>query len=505
MTDLQRQVLQDHALQGLVGQLRTWTNETVDVRDVLANIEQYEGSGLPSDARLVTAAMRKLDLSAVASDRQLAQELDEHYRNANLRIALAADLFNRLVPEQPVASGVVNENILGAVVNGSSTTNTQLTVKLIPDPLRLHLWINARGTVESSTEATSGPATFDNDGRSNFLVHKAVIVDRQGLWLANAVAEANTDSQLTGVRTNYDGMLLFGAIARNIAISQHDAMRGAAEQQTDEKVAAQAIKSVDAEVKEHLTEAERAVRKNLYDPLAKLGVAPEPVTLETSAQRLTMRLRIAGQNQLGGHTARPQALSDSFASAQVHESALNNILDQLQLAGRTFTLPELFRHVAEQMSWTRAGAPADLSADVRVTFAANDPVRVRCQDGTVQLTLAVAELQERGHQWSNFLVTANYEPQIEDLHVRLVRQGPIELGGDGAKGQPELALRGIFSKLFPRERSFELIPAAIADNRNLSDLCISQCVVEDGWLALSLGPQRDNSDRSAMGRSTMER
>jgi hypothetical protein len=396
-----------------------------------------------------------------------------------------------MVPEQPVANGVVNDTILGAWVNGTSKTNAQLSVKLIPDPKRLHLWFDAQGTVDSSTLSTSGPATFSNDGRSNFLVHKAVVIDDRGLWIANAVAEANSNTQLTGVSTSYDDRPLLGPIVRNIAISQHDSMRGAAEAETDSRVAAQAIKSVDAEVKEHLTEAEQALRKNIYDPLAKLGVAPEPVSLETSQQRLTIRLRIAGQNQLGGHTARPQALSDSLASMQIHESALNNILDQLQLAGHSFSLSELYQHVAEQLSRSQTDAPVDLPTNVKVTFAAKDPIRLRCQNGVVSLTLAVAELQQNGRRWNDFSVTANYAPEIEDLHVRLVRQGPIELSGE-AKGQPEIALRGVFSKMFPRERSFELIPKAIADNRNLGDMRISQCVVEDGWIALSLGPQRDD-------------
>jgi hypothetical protein len=502
MTDAQRKVLQDRTLIGLAEQLRLWANETVDVREVLANIEQYENSGLPSDAKHVAVALRKMNWSAEEQDRQMAHQLDEHYRNANIRIALTSDFFNRMTPEQPVAKGVVNDTILGAWVNGSSTTNTKLSVELIPDCKRLHLWFDAQGTVDSATVSTSGPATFSNDGRSNFLVHKAVIIDGQGVGIAHAVAEANSDTQLTGVSTTYDGRPLIGPIVRNIAISQHDAMRGAAEAETDSRVAGTAIKSVDSEVNLHVAEAEKMVRKNLWNPLAKMGVAPEPVSLETSRQRLTMRLRIAGASQLGGHTARPQALSDSLASMQVHESALNNILDQLDLAGHTFTLPELVTYVKTKFDRPTTNAAADLPTDVRVTFAEKDPVHLRCQNGVVSLTLGVAQLQESGRRWNDFQVTVNYEPQIEDLHVRLVRQGPIELSGE-AKGQAEIVLRGIFGKLFPRERAFELIPSAVADNRNFGDLKISQCIVEDGWIALSLGPDRD--DRSATLPSVMVR
>ena len=229
MGDAQRRVLEDKTLTALADQLRLWANEGVDLHDVLTNVEQYESTGLPSDARNVATALRRMKCSAQEQDRQMAQKLDEHYRNANIRIAMTNDFLNRLAPSQPVANGVVNDTILGAWVNGSSKTNSKLSVKFIPDPKRLHFWIDTEGTVDSSTLSGSGSATFSHDGTSNFLVHKAVILDEHGLGIAKAVAETSGYTQLTGVHTEYDGMPLVGTIVRNIAISQHDSMRGAAQ------------------------------------------------------------------------------------------------------------------------------------------------------------------------------------------------------------------------------------------------------------------------------------
>src|SRR5262249_20320491 len=147
-------------------------------------------------------------------DRQMAKELDEHYRNANIRISLTSAFFNRMAPEQPVANGVVNDTILGASVSGSSKTNSKLSVKLIPDSKRLHFWIDTEGTVDSDTLSSSGPATFSNTGRSTFLVHKAVVLDEKGLGIADAVAEADSNTQLNGVSTSYDGRPILGPIIR---------------------------------------------------------------------------------------------------------------------------------------------------------------------------------------------------------------------------------------------------------------------------------------------------
>jgi hypothetical protein len=171
---------------------------------------------------------------------------------------------------------------------------------------------------------------------------------------------------------------------------------------------------------------------------------------------------------------------------------LNNVLDQLQLAGCTFTPAELYRHLSQRLSAPSLVAPGDLPTDVTIKFAPADPVRFRCENGTVQVTLVIDELNQGSHHWHDFQITATYNPQLDRLHARLVRQGAIELGGETYKGQPELALRGIFAKVLPRERPLDLIPPFVSNNPEFADLSVTQCVVEDGWIGLAIGPTRNS-------------
>ena len=490
-SDAQRQLLSDTTLISLAEQLRSWAFEAVDLREVLSAMEYYESTGLPSDGRTFVTLVQRLNWSPAERDRQLAQDLDLHYRNANIRIAISGDLINRLAPDPAPATGIVNDTILNARVSGSSQTKAELQVKLIPDPARLHLWVAAQGSVDSVTQSTRGPATFNNRGETTFAVRKGVILDDHGYTTENATAEANSKTQLLGVQTTLDGKPVLGSIARRYATTKEEALRGEANHEVDQKVAAQAEERLNGEVDRRLKLVNLTMREELLAPLTKLGLDPDPIALQTTAQRLTARLRLAGQAQAGGHTARPQAPSDSLASLQLHESAIDNMLDRLELAGRTFTLPELFQYVADRVSqpWD---VPADLPSDAVVTFAKNDPIRVRCQDGTVRLTLVISELRRGARQWRDFAVTVGYQPQIDGLHVRLVRSGVVELSGD-AKGQTDLLLRGIFSKLLPSERRIDLIPTMLADQPQLADLAITQCVIADGWIGLALGPDRGTS------------
>jgi hypothetical protein len=501
-TVAQRQVLQNDSLAPLVDALRPWASETADFRELLTSLEQYETSGLASDARNVVTAQRKLKWSGSEVDRQLASRVEEHYRNANVRMAFAADLLNRFMPEPQTVENQVRDRILGKPVSGVSETTTELQVKLIPDPQRLHIWLEAQGAIDSQTQSSKGPVTVSDRGESNYIVHKAVVIDDRGMGIAPALAEAKSNTQLTGINTTLDHRPMISAVVRNRAEEQHGRQSGPAMREVEQKVALRASSQIDAEVNERLQRAEDAVRQQIITPLESMGVASEPVAMETTAQRLVMRLRLAGANQLGGHTARPQAPSDSLASMQVHESALNNVLDQLQLDGKAFTLKELFSQLSDRVS-RDIPTPMDLPSNVSITFAPHDAVRVRCEQGTIRVTLAIAAFSDGSQEWRDFDISATYVPEIEHLHARLVRQGPIELGGEAYKGQPEVKLRAIFAKVLPRDRKLDLVPALVAENPHLADLCLTQCVIDDGWIGIALGPDHTVARRELPDNSVM--
>ena len=83
------------------------------------------------------------------------------------------------------------------------------------------------------------------------------------------------------------------------------------------------------------------MRQQVSEPLTSAGVELTPIELSTTAERVVARLRVAGEEQLAGHTPRPRAPSDSLASIQVHESALTNAAMSLELEGQRLSAKEL--------------------------------------------------------------------------------------------------------------------------------------------------------------------
>jgi len=478
----------------LAAAARTSTKLELRGNELISLVERYEQDERCADGRRLADVSRKLLDSSDPVEQELGRRLHMHYRNANVRIAVTADLLDRLLPDQQPSNEPVAETILGAPVRGQSTTSARLTVQLLPDPQAWRLNLVAAGTVDSLTSTTHGPVTFVNQGEAKFVVRKLVLVNADGVRVMPATAAADSNTSLNGLYTSYDSIPLVRSLVRNYAMQQRQQQVGQANREAEDKVSGRACDRIDSQLEPRLLDAEKKFRSRFVEPLNSLGLDPTVVTMETSATRLTFRGRLAGAEQLGAFTARPEALADSLASAQIHESALNNLLDNLDLAGKTFTLPDLLEHLNTKLGRADAKLPDDLPEGVHLTFAAEQPLRVRCQDNRLVLELRIAEIRQGKHRWHDFEVRATYRPTSDGLSAALERDGTIELGGQ-YQGRPEVALRGIFSKVLSRERKVELVPRSVVDDSRLAGLQVTQLLMDDGWIALSIGPKAATARR----------
>ena len=84
---------------------------------------------------------------------------------------------------------------------------------------------------------------------------------------------------------------------------------------------------------------------------------------------------------------------NSLLSVQVHESALNNTLEQLKLEGKRYEIRELYRELADAFNRTELEIPEEVPEGVYVQFASRNAIRVQCDDNRVVLTLRIAELK----------------------------------------------------------------------------------------------------------------
>ena len=210
-------------------------------------------------------------------------------------------------------------------------------------------------------------------------------------------------------------------MARNVARSQYDQKAPAADAEVREKIAAKAKERVDRETTEQIAAAAKRLHDEVLGPMDSLLLDPTMIAAETTEKRFSMRIRLAGPDQLGGHTPRPQAPADSLASVQIHESMLNNVLERLELDGQTFDLAGLGQRLAERLHRFQPKPVDPDQEDVKISFAAKDAVHVRCNDGRLEITLAIARLSKGSRKWKDFQVRAFYRPVVQG---RSRRSGP---------------------------------------------------------------------------------
>ncbi len=490
MSMRQRQFVGSGPVAALKRELQRLAAEPVEPAELLGHLERYEKTARASDARRLATDRLYLGLTCGGGRCPLAERLEGDYRNANLRVAVTEEFLGRLMPDQEPEYAPVRETVLGNPVRGRSLTSTRVGVRMLPDPNRVRLALEITGEVASLTSSTSGPATFFNNSMSTYTARKPLEIDLQGIHLSPAEVEVQSDTRLRGLETDFDGIPLIGLLVSRIARSQHEQKQPAVTGEVRQKVARRARQRIDSEADARLGEFSQRLQQKVLAPLRASRLDPKIIDAETTDRRLTIRVRLAGEDQLGGHTPRPRAPSDSLASLQVHETTLNNVLDRLALDGRTFTLPELSRHVATQLNCDPPWEDDPAHKDVSITFAERDAVRVCLSEGRVGLTLAIARLSRPPRHWRDFTVEVFYRPRVHGRSVRLARDGVIQLSGQDIAMGAQIALRGIFAKTFSKRRAWSLVPDRLASNEKLADLAVTQFVIEDGWVGIALGPKR---------------
>jgi len=499
LTHQQQRFISNGPVVALRSELRRWAAEPVEAAVLLRDIERYERTGLPSDARRLALDCQNLFASSSEAQRQLATCIDLHYRNANFRLAVTEDLLNQLIPERNLEYARVRDRVLGRPTRGESLMATELRVRLQPDPNRVRLSLEVTGEIAALTTSDAGMAQFHNNSESHYIARKPLEINMTGIRVWPVEVEAYNETQLRNVKTSFDGIPIFSAVARSVAKSQLEQNAPAAKREVRRKVAAKARERIDAEVRQQLTDVVDRMNQRVFNPLNSLSLDPRLIDAETTEKRFTMRLRLAGEEQLGSHTPRPQAPSDSLTSVQIHESVLNNGIQRLQLEGRMFTLPELSKHLAELLNCPTPIETNPEHNDVKIIFAQKDPVVIRCKDNQVVLTLSIARLSKSPRKWSNFQIRAFYKPEANGRSAQLAREGVIHLIGARLTTGSQFALRGIFSRALSKKAPWELVPKQVIDQPKLKDSIITQFTIDDGWIGIALGP-KPPPERSARRR-----
>ena len=461
-----------------------------DVSALSKGIEIYETTRDPLLAQELVERQKALAASPASFDRALADAVEQHYRNANVRIAITAAMVNRMMGEKRTETRPVRDQIAGAFVRGQSDIQSQSRVDLAPAENQWQMKIYTNGVVESNTMANAGSVRLRSQGATDFSGSKWVVIRPDGMQLQPSDVEATSRTRLMGVTTDYDWVPIVGGYTRDRAMQEYRSRQNFVRSATESRVSTEASDTLDRETHEAL----ERVRKDVYDRFTErfdeYGIKLTTIEMKSTPERLVARVRVASDEQLGSHTPRPRALSDSLASLQIHESALNNLAITFGLDGQRLTAEELKVKLRERFPKMREREATEAGRDAVFQFAPTNAVQCRIANGQLELRIAFDSIELDGDEMQDVVVHATYGPAINGLDADLAREGALGIEGQFS-ARERARLHNIFNTVFPPERRLALAHLNNDKSRNLEGLMITQLVLEDGWVGLAIGPESE--------------
>ncbi len=470
----------------LAMQLTAWARQPIDYRQLLSDLELLEQDPINRVRYSLASSVQVLRLADEKNQQAVAGALNDHYRNANIRLAIAGSLIERFLPEESYQTRPVQQRILGANTSGDSVVRTEMGLKLIPDENAWHVTLGVQGDLTSATRSSKGPAVFHNSSQAQISSQRTVRMDTLGFKVAANATDVESQQHLRGMSTDFDGLPIIGDFLRLVIREQFNQQRGPAKRIMQRLIAEEADQEFDKQLQEKLNKAQVELQRRLIGPLDALNLNPMVVAMSTTEDRLMIRYRVANQAQMASHTARPRAPSDSLLSMQVHQSAVNNMIAQLGLSDRTWNLVELGEKVARLLGKQDWQAPEDLPKDVLIRFAPSRPISVEMVENQLVLTLRISELSQGTNKIERFIVRSNYVPVADGLKAGLGRDGVVSIDGPRLSMRDRLPLRAIFAKVFVAQPEIPLISDSLVADPRAEGLAVTQIEVRDGWLAIAV-------------------
>ncbi|MFP6588129.1 MAG: hypothetical protein VB814_10815, partial [Pirellulaceae bacterium] len=247
LTPDQAELLLEEPFVSLEEGLRHWCAEPIDYTRLLMDIERYEAGRFSYQAVPVALCFQAIRWSADEPVAQLGALLDQYYRGGNIRIRIAEEFMNRLLPGQTNQTQEIDDTLAGAKITGTSQTTSELKVRLHADGLRWVIGVEAVGNIKTRTETKKGAATFESAATATFETDKQIFISPSGIEFGETKASVTSETELLEFKTDYDSSLL-GGLARNMAKKQYRQKKDQAAKEFDDRVRRQATDTLDEKV-----------------------------------------------------------------------------------------------------------------------------------------------------------------------------------------------------------------------------------------------------------------
>ena len=229
-------------------------------------------------------------------------------------------------------------------------------------------------------------------------------------------------------------------------------------------------------------------------PLQARGLYPESFHMHTTDRHLRIVARKSLAGQLAAFSSPPAANADNIITAQIHESAVNNILED-KLGGKVVTQDDVARIAKEQNLKMPDSLGSDPDAEQKtwaITFAKYRPVTVAASESRVKVTVRGDKFVSGDRSFPGMDIAAVYAVGQGPKGPVLIREGNVQINPAGFKSgdrkltMAETSLRRILQKRFDKvfKDAIEIEPLPLqGELASVGPLPMNQLQSrKDGWL-----------------------
>lgn len=469
--------------------------------DLFAAVEEYENTRSAATAGAVRKAFEAARTTSLDGGEKLAQAMRNNYFNYNVRVVASEKFLNNVISQRRQESGPVDDFILGAKVDGSQTTVSDVNLKLRPSNGTAQFDIVVNGTVSSNTAGVTDQATVFTSGTHYYTAEKRVLFNGDRFWTQPARIGVNANNYTYDADTNYSGVPLLGGFARGIAIREAGKKRGESEAIAASRVQDRVLPRFNGEVDKQFGAA-GSLNGKLGERMVALQEAklyPDAKSYSTTDTELRVAARVMAETEMGANEPHPSLVLGRGMTILVHETAMNNAIDRMDFAGQTLTEDELkaafeanlTKLLGREVKLQQEGEPKPATADdgpKTFVFAKEDPIRFHVADGALSFTLRTGLKQEGKEEIPTQIITIPMTFSVDVKNVVIepgsVSISPVEKPESAAT---QIARAGVIKKkvesAFPR-REINRVIDTVREGKKIR-LAVTRFRALDGWLSIT--------------------
>lgn len=470
----------------------------LELKGLASSLDAYTATG--ENAKDLRLAIARARMAAPDGGDRLTSSLEQRFFNYNLRILATEPFLNKIMGQQRTETGQVVDCILGANVNGCQITNTAVGVDLKPSNTSARFDLRLTGHIQSNTTGTTPEATVWTFGNHTFTALKEVNFDGKNFSTGPATIAVSPHNTTTGITTKFSRIPILGGIANRIAANEVEAKRGEAESIAASRVQDGVLPRFNSEVNANFSKAGDRLEKELYSGLRSTRLYPDTYVYQTTDRLLTMSARLMPEDQLAANVpdAGLMTVNGSGAKALLHETIINNAIDQMGIAGQTLTEPELRAKVESFLTAALSrpfkfsapepkaeGEDADEKSLKAIIFAPTSPIRIRITNDEMAIVIRAGFKQEGKEDVPMREITVPVAFEVQGKNIAVKRGNVVVAAVEGGGGfSTNAVVRKKIQSVMP-DRVVDGKVEFKTDNKTVVAY-VTNLTLSPGWVAVAI-------------------